>query len=195
MRVLVLSVNVAHSMTIKRFRLIKKGGLKNYFSEKKKTSRLNTVVNNLVPSSGCWCVDIQKGPELMRRGGSLTFPPRFRPLMSPAGRSLTSGPPAVRADNADPRCTGAEAGGVDDAHHTRRQACLRNDAGGALSVDGPQRGSPTLLSHKHSSLHSPPLTTSSIFLTAAGPSAVYHLFFFFVPQKDLSWSIKFTRNA
>lgn len=111
MRVLVLSVNVAHSMTIKRFRLIKKGGLKNYFSEKKKTSRLNTVVNNLVPSSGCWCVDIQKGPELMRRGGSLTFPPRFRPLMSPAGRSLTSGPPAVRADNADPRCTGAGVGG------------------------------------------------------------------------------------
>lgn len=52
-------------------------------------------------------------------------------------------------------------------------------------------GSPTLLSHKQSSLHSPPLTTSSIFLTAAGPSAVDHLFF--VPQKDLSWSIKCTR--
>lgn len=148
MGIWVLSVNVAYSMAIKWFQLIKERGIKKTTSVKKETSRLNTVVNNLVPSSGCWCVDTQKGPKLMRRGGSLTFPPRFRPLMSPAGRSLTSGPPAVRADNADPRCTGAggrtvhiaQTPGLPEKWCRRDAQCGRTPA-----------GSPTLLSHKQSS--------------------------------------------
>lgn len=49
--------------------------------------------------------------------------PPANPLMNPAGRILVRGPPAVRADNVDPRWTEVVGGrGGDDAHRTDANA-------------------------------------------------------------------------